>query len=70
MQFSKAGVTKIALISLFFGSWQPAINKLCMRKLTKGFSDSHKIHCFHVAMIKGIIYTNLAIFIIPFIIAI
>ena len=34
----------------------------------KRFGDSHRIHHFHMAMIKGIIYTNLAIFI-PFIIA-
>ena len=59
---------KTAFLRSFFPSSNiaaPSVNKLCMRKVTKEICERHKIRHFHVAMTKGIIYTNLAILLVP-----
>ncbi len=39
-----------------------SLTRFAWEKWLKRFGDSHRINYFHVAMIMGIIYTNLAIF--------
>ncbi len=61
----KLFVTNLIIFTFMFSSvrCQDGLTSSAWEKWLKRFSDNHRIHHCHVAMIKGIIYTNLVIFV-------